>query len=117
VGALLRRKVHGLMKQRGWSQVEFLECLRQCGYTRSQAWASRKLSGVQSFKLSDVALLADVFQITVPELFFDEYGQWDRRSGSDRRKGERRQTRQAIYDPKLELTPQLGRLAFPPKDH
>jgi transcriptional regulator with XRE-family HTH domain len=112
---LLRRKVLGLLQQRRWSQVEFTECLRQRGYKRSQAWVSRKLTGVQPFRVRDLDMLATVFGITVPELFFDEYGQWDRRSGSDRRKGERRNEQRPIFDPKVEPThPGVARLAFPP---
>ena len=115
VGAeqLLRRKVLALLKQRGWSQTHFIERLREIGHKRSQAWASRKLTGVQRFSVGDLDLLAAVFGVTVPELFFDTYGQWDRRSKSDRRKGERRQSRQTIYDPKLEPTPEIARLSFP----
>jgi transcriptional regulator with XRE-family HTH domain len=110
---LLCRKVNALIKQRSWSQVQFLECLRRIGYKRSQAWASRKLTGLQPFRVQELDMLAAVFNITIPELFFDEYGQWDRRSGSDRRKGERRQRRQTIYDAKIEITPTVARLSFP----
>jgi hypothetical protein len=109
---LLRRKVLALLQQRQWSQVHFTERLRQYGFRRSQAWVSRKLTGVQPFKVRDLDMLTTVFGITLPELFFDEYGQWDRRSGSDRRKGERRQTRQTVYDPKVELTASIARLSF-----
>jgi transcriptional regulator with XRE-family HTH domain len=112
---LLRRKVLALIAQRGWSQAEFTECLARRGYKRSQAWVSRKLTGVQPFRVRDLDMLAGVFGITVPELFFDEYGQWDRRSKTDRRKGERRQSRQTIYDPKVEPSPQIARLSFPPR--
>lgn len=102
------------MKARGWSQTNFVECLAKIGFKRSQAWASRKLTGVQAFRVGELDMLAMVFGITLPELFFDEYGQWDRRSKVDRRKGERRQARQTIYDPKAELTPAIERLAFAP---
>lgn len=83
---------------------------------KTQSWLSRRLTGDQSFRMRDLDRLGEIFDITIPELFFDEYGQWDRRSGSDRRKGERRQARQTIYDPKLEVTPTIARLAFPPRD-
>lgn len=110
---LLRRKVLTLLKARGWSQADFTEHLAKRGYKRSQAWASRKLTGVQPFRLQDLDLLTAVFDITLPELFFDDYGQWDRRSKVDRRKGERRQSSQTIYDARLEITPTVTRLSFP----
>jgi transcriptional regulator with XRE-family HTH domain len=110
---LLRRKIAALMRQRGWSQVELRDCLERHGYKRSQAWVSRKLTGVQAIKTRDLDLFATVFRVTLPELFFDEYGQWYRRSGRDRRQSERRQEQRTIFDPKVELTPEVGRLAFP----
>jgi transcriptional regulator with XRE-family HTH domain len=82
---------------------------------KTQSWLSRRLNGVQHFRLRDLDRLADIFSLTVPELFFDEYGQWDRRSGSDRRKTERRQQQQHIFDPRVELNAAINRLSFPPK--
>src|SRR5687768_5786721 len=87
---LLRRKVLALLKQRSWSQTDLTESLARIGHKRSQAWVSRKLTGVQSFRIRDLDMLATVFGISLPELFFDEYGQWNRRSKTDRRKGDRR---------------------------
>lgn len=107
---IVRSRVNALVKQRGWSQLEFA---RKLG--KSQAWVSRKLNGVQEFRIRDLELLARIFRITVPELFFDNYGQWDRRSGTDRRKGERRQRQQILYDARLEIEPERDRLHFPPK--
>ena len=94
--------------------MDFTERMRELGIKRSQAWVSRKLTGVQPFRVRDLDILIAVFDITLPELFFDEYGQWDRRSGIDRRKVERRQQQQTIYDPALEITPKVSRLSFPP---
>lgn len=105
-----------LLKQRQWSQADFTEQLARRGYKRSQAWVSRKLTGVQPFRLRDLDMLIAVFDVTLPELFFDEYGQWDRRSGTDRRKGERRQRQQTIYDPTLEPSAIVNRLGFPTRD-
>lgn len=82
---------------------------------KTQSWLSRRLSGDQSFRLRDLDRLSDIFGVTVPELFFDEYGQWDRRSGGDRRQGERRRAQQTIYDARLEVTPEFARLGFSPK--
>ncbi len=112
---LLRRKVLRLIKQRSWSQTNFTECLALAGYKRSQAWVSRKLTGVQPFRVRDLDMLIAVFEITLPELFFDAYGQWDRRTGSDRRKAERRQHQQTIFDPSVEPSREISRLGFPPK--
>lgn len=92
--------------------MEFADRLK-----KSQAWVSRKLTGVQAFRIRDLDRIAVVFGVTVPELFFDEYGQWDRRSGSDRRKHERRQQRRVLYDPKIEIVLERDRLHFPPKIH
>lgn len=111
---LLRRKVLALLEARRWSQTDFVEHLARIGFKRSQAWASRKLTGVQAFRVRELDMLAAVFDITLPELFFDAYGQWDRRSKTDRRKGERRQQRQTIYDPHVEPSPDMSRLAFAP---
>ena len=113
---LLRRKVLALLEARRWSQTDFVAFLAQRGFKRSQAWASRKLTGVQAFRVRELDMLAAVFGVTVPELFFDEYGQWDRRSKVDRRKAERRNLRQTIYDPKVEPSPTIARLSFPPRD-
>jgi hypothetical protein len=67
--------------------------------------------------MKDLDQLATILEVTIPELFFDEYGQWDRRAKTDRRKGERRKSRQTIYDAKLEITPEIARAAFPPKNN
>lgn len=106
---LLRRKVKALMKQR--DNMTQQELAGRIGM--NQSLLSRRLTGVQKFQITDLDAIAQAFQITVPELFFDEYGQWDRRSRSDRRRGERRQARQTIYDPKVEPTPDVTRLSFP----
>lgn len=79
----------------------------------NQSLLSRRLTGVQRFQITDLDRIAVGFGITVPELFFDDYGQWDRRSNTDRRKGERRQARQTIYDPKVEPSATIARLSFP----
>lgn len=108
---ILRARIAGLVKQRGWSQIQLSAALG-----KSQAWVSRKLTGVQEFRIRDLELLAHVFDITVPELFFDTFGQWDRRSGTDRRKGhDRRQQQQILYDAHLEIDYARDRLQFPPK--
>jgi transcriptional regulator with XRE-family HTH domain len=83
---------------------------------KTQSWLSRRLSGNQSFRMKDLDRLATIFEVTVPELFFDDYGQWDRRSKSDRRKGERRKSQHTIYDAKIEIIPSVARAAFPPKE-
>lgn len=83
---------------------------------KTQSWLSRRLTGDQSFRMKDLDRLATILEVTIPELFFDEYGQWDRRSKTDRRKGERRQSQRTIYDPHVELTSPMHRLAFPPHD-
>ena len=106
---LLRRKVKALMKQRGITQIQLAARLDM-----SQSLLSRRITGVQRFQVTDLDDLARAFGVTVPELFFDEYGQWDRRSGSDRRRNERRQARQTIYDARIEITPLTSRLSFPP---
>lgn len=107
---LLRRKIRALMEQHRLSQIELAAKIG-----RSQAWLSRKITGVQNFYVRDLDRIATVFGITVPELFFDTYGQWDRRSNTDRRKGERRQRRQTIFDPTIEPSRAISRIAFDPK--
>jgi transcriptional regulator with XRE-family HTH domain len=57
----------------------------------SQSEVSRRLRGKLRFRLKELDAIAAFFHITVPELFFDEYGRFDRRkatrrSGQDRRK-------------------------------
>lgn len=108
---LLRQKIAVLLHQRGWSQIEFAERLG-----KSQAWVSRKLTGVQAFRLRDLDAIAGLFAISLPELFFDEYGQWDRRSGGDRRKQDRRRHKRVLYDPKIEIVASRDRLHFPIKE-
>ncbi len=109
----LRVRVRRCMKDQRLSQTKLAE---QLG--RTQSWLSRRLTENpdkrQNFSIKDLDRMADVLKVTVPELFFDDYGQWDRRkNNSDRRKGERRKSQFAIYDARLELTPAIGRLAFP----
>lgn len=106
----LRHKVKLLMEANRLSQAQLAQRL-----DRSQPWLSRRLTGVQQFRIGDLDRIATVFEITIPELFFDTFGQWDRRSKSDRRKGERRQRQRTIYDPRLEVTPEIGRVAFDDK--
>jgi transcriptional regulator with XRE-family HTH domain len=107
---LLRRKIRILMKLHRMTQIDLAARIDM-----SQSLLSRRLSGVQRFQITDLDAIARAFNITVPELFFDEYGQWDRRSGSDRRKSERRQLQQSVYDPRVEFTEAINRLSFPPK--
>ncbi len=104
----LRERVRDFMDAQRFSQTKLATRLG-----KTQSWLSRRLSGNQSFRLRDLDQLADIFGVTVPELFFDTYGQWDRRSKSDRRKGERRQRQQALYDARLEIDPARDRLHFP----
>lgn len=104
---LLIARIEALRTGRGWSEAELARRLNW-----EQSRLNKCMNRRQRFSVGDLDSLAAVFTVTVPELFFDEYGQWDRRSGSDRRKGERRQARQTIYDPKLEPSPTISRLAF-----
>lgn len=112
----LRARVRRCMEDRRLSQTALAELMG-----KTQSWLSRRLKedaqGRQNFRMRDLDHLAQIFEITVPELFFDQYGQWDRRSGRDRRHGDRRQTQQVIYDPNVELTPDIARLGFPRKNH
>lgn len=89
---LLRQKIRSLMKLRHMTQYELCVLLSR----RHQSWLSRRLSGIQKFLITDLDALARAFSITVPELFFDEYGRWDRRSGVDRRSGRDRRTSQRL---------------------
>lgn len=107
---LLRRKIRALMKQHQLSQLGLAERIGM-----NQSLLSRRLTGIQRFHIADLDALAAAFGVTVPELFFDEYGQWDRRSKSDRRKGERRQAQQVLHDARLEIEPERDRLHFPPR--
>ena len=104
-------RVRRCMDDRRLSQTKLAALM-----AKTQSWLSRRLSGDQNFRMRDLDQLADIFELTVPELFFDDYGQWDRRAKSDRRRSERRSQRQTIYDPKVEVTPEMGRLAFASKD-
>lgn len=75
---------------------------------------SKRLRGKVSFKTEELDALAAFFHLTVSELFFDEYGRFDRRkaqrrSGKDRRKVNLFTLRE---DPKPWHTP--DRLQTPP---
>lgn len=109
---LLRQKIRALMQQHKLTQLQLADRIGM-----SQSLLSRRLTGVQRFQIADLDALAAAFRITVPELFFDEYGQWDRRSKTDRRKGERRQAQQKIFDPTIEPSREISRLSFPPAEH
>ena len=103
-----RMKVRRLMDAHGFTQIALAAKLN-----KSQSWLSRRLSGVQHFKIRDLDTLAVVFGLTVPELFFDDYGQWDRRSKVDRRKCQDRRVRQTvIYGP---VSDEHFLTAFPPR--
>ena len=107
---LLIDRIESLRVARGWSEARLARELRW-----DQPRLNKCMKQRQRFSVSDLDALAAAFGLTVPELFFDEYGQWDRRSKTDRRKGERRQRAQTIFDPTLEPSPAVSRLSFPPK--
>lgn len=104
----LRTRVRDFLDRRRMSQTQLATKMG-----KTQSWLSRRLTGNQSFRIRDLDRLAEIFDITVPELFFDDYGQWDRRSKTDRRKGERRQSQRTLYDARLEIVPDRDRLHFP----
>ena len=108
---LLIARIESCRAQRGWSEAELA---RQLNWDQSRL--NKCMNQRQRFTVPDLDAIAAVFSMTVPELFFDIYGQWDRRSGVDRRKGERRNAHKAIYDPKVELSPEIERAAFPTRD-
>lgn len=103
----LRVRVREYMDAHKMSQTQLAARLG-----KTQSWLSRRLTGDQSFRMKDLDPLATIFRITVPELFFDTFGQWDRRTKVDRRKVERRQRRQILYDARLEITSET-RMTFP----
>ena len=104
----LRARVRDLMDLRALTQDDLAACLGM-----QQASASRMLSGRQRFRVEHFDRLATFLGVTVPELFFDAYGQWDRRTGLDRRNDEdRRRRKQPIYDKKVEIGTSVNRIAF-----
>lgn len=102
-------RVEALRALHGWSEAALA---RKLGWLQTRL--NKSVNRHQRFLVSDLDRLAEVFGITVPELFFDEYGQWDRRTNLDRRKGERRQLSQTIYDPQVKSTHGINRLSFAP---
>lgn len=103
----LRATVRDRMRLHQLTQAETARALR-----RTQSWLSKRLSGRQAFRLHDLDLLATLFNMTVPELFFDTYGQWDRRTGSDRRKPENRRKRKLLMFQPAHVPRALNRIVF-----
>lgn len=91
----LRQNLRELMEWRRLTQAELAEALGV-----SQPWVSKRLSGVTPFQIEDLDRLARLFDLTVAQLLQDGYGQWERRSGEDRRVSlERRRARRPTDPP------------------
>src|SRR5437870_2179038 len=79
----LRLKVLKLMKMWSLNQAQLAAKLG-----KDQPWLSRRLSekGHKTrFQLGDIDALCAVFRLSPSELLRQGYGQWDRRSGHERR--------------------------------
>lgn len=106
----LRRNLVALLKARRMRQSELAERMG-----RSQSWVSRRLSGKEwkdggsRFQFGDLDRLSHIFGLSPAQLLQPGYGEWDRRSGHERRGGrDRRQP-----DRSGALHPDL-RVRFPP---
>src|SRR5688572_16261056 len=90
----LRRNVVELMRFYRMRQATLAEKIG-----RSQSWLSRRLSGKpwdqggSRFQFEDLDKLADVFGVSPAELLQPKYGEWDRRTGHERRSGTDRRRR------------------------
>lgn len=85
---ILRRNVRRLLVERGRSQVELAEALGM-----SQGNVSLILNAEQPFQTKHLDNLARFFAVPVPILFIDADEPWfpfERRSGAERRRAERR---------------------------
>lgn len=82
----LRRRIVRLLSATHRKQVEFAAALNL-----TQSDISRRLAGKIKFKVEELDDVARFFNLTVAELWFDEWGRFDRRKGADRRqRGDRR---------------------------
>lgn len=97
----LRRNVVELMRFYRMRQAELAGKIG-----RSQSWLSRRLSGKpwtdggSRFQLADLDALASAFGLSPAELLEPKYGEWDRRTGQDRRiRTDRRHKRPPLRDP------------------
>jgi transcriptional regulator with XRE-family HTH domain len=95
-GARLRRRIWRLYRFSRLTQAAIGQALGL-----QQTDVSRRLHGKSPWRIEELDGLARLFKLTVPELFFDEYGRWDRRkakhdrrSGVDRRQFDRFQLRE-----------------------
>ena len=84
----LRRNVLDLMEFYRMKQATLAERIG-----RSQSWLSRRLSGKSwdqggsRFQFEDLDALAAVFGLSPAELLEPKYGEWNRRTGHERRSG------------------------------
>lgn len=103
----LRARIRSLMRREGWNETETARRLRDISKRWNQPRFHRCLKGEQDFSidLGDLDNIAQLFTITIHDLFSDEFGQFERRAvNHDRRSGvERRQKRERIYTP-IELS-------------
>lgn len=106
----LRLRVRRLLQVSRWTQADLATALNL-----NQSDVSRRLTGKQPFKVAELDTIAQMFKVSVSELFFDEYGRFDRRkgvrrSGADRRKVNLfalREDPQPWHSPDRLLTPPL----------
>ena len=90
----LRRNVLELMRFYRMKQATLAEKIG-----RSQSWLSRRLSGKpwdeggSRFQFEDLDVLAAVFGLSPAELLEPNYGDWNRRTGHERRSGTDRRRR------------------------
>lgn len=91
----LRRNVVELMEFYRMKQATLAERIG-----RSQSWLSRRLSGKpwrsggSRFQFQDLDKLAAAFDVSPAELLQPKHGDWNRRSGHERRSGTDRRRRE-----------------------
>lgn len=78
----------------------------------SQSWVSKRMSGVLHWEVTDLDALADFFGLSVPELFFNAFGKWDRRHTLDRRNPQDRRRRNNKNGPKSDESAHGSRIAL-----
>jgi transcriptional regulator with XRE-family HTH domain len=107
----LRLRVRRLLQVSRWTQKDLAAAL-----SLNQSDISRRLTGKQPFKVEELDTIAQMFHIGVSELFFDEYGRFDRRKGSRRSGSDRRKVN--LYalreDPQPWHSPERLRIPPPP---
>ncbi len=93
---LLRRNVQALLDWRRWNQAQLADRIG-----RSQPWVSKRLNGKTRVSLEDLELIAGAFMLPAHALLHSGgFGQFERRSGRDRRTLDRRRhTRMDEDDP------------------